>query len=103
MLSNILKTYDKLKEKGINMRVIYVARPKVLEEIKDYSSYFIAGKPNIYCYHGYAKTIKALLYNCDIDVDVYGYEDKTFESGYVLEKLREHQMDSDSLVKKLVR
>lgn len=103
MLSNILKTYDKLKEKGINMRVIYVARPKVLEEIKDYSSYFIEGKPNIYCYHGYAKTIKALLYNCDVDVDVYGYEDKTFESGYVLEKLREHQMDSDSLVKKLVR
>ena len=60
-------------------------------------------KPNIYCYHGYAKTIKALLYNCNIDVDVYGYEDKTFESGYVLEKLREHQIDSDSLVKKLVR
>lgn len=103
MLSNVLKTYDKLREKGINMRVIYVARPKVLEEIKDYSNYFIKGKPNIYCYHGYAKTIKSLLYNCDIDINVYGYEDKTFESGYVDEKLRVHQMDSDSLVKKLVK
>lgn len=103
MLGNILDTYDKLKEKGISMRVIYVARPKILEEIKDYNKYFIKGKPNIYCYHGYAKTIKALLYNCDIDIDVYGYADLTYGSGYVLEKLKVHEIDSDSLAKKLVK
>lgn len=103
MLGNILDTYDKLIEKGISMRVIYVARPKILEEIKDYTKYFIKGKPNIYCYHGYAKTIKALLYNCDIDIDVYGYADLTYGSGYVLEKLKVHEIDSDSLVKKLVK
>ena len=103
MLGNILDTYDKLIEKGISMRVIYVARPKILEKIKDYNKYFIKGKPNIYCYHGYAKTIKALLYNCDIDIDVYGYADLTYGSGYILEKLKVHEIDSDSLVKKLVK
>lgn len=33
MLGNILDTYDKLIEKDISMRAIYVARPKILEEI----------------------------------------------------------------------
>ena len=102
MLDNILKTYDKLKAKGKNMRVIYVARPKILETL-DYDKYFIKDKPNIYCYHGYAKAIKALLYNCDINIDVYGYEDLTYQSGYVEEKLKVHNIDSESLVKKLVK
>lgn len=103
MLSNILDTYEKLKEKGLEMKVIYVAKPKVLEEIKDYNKYFIKDKPNIYCYHGYSKTIKALLYKCDIDIQVYGYADLTYGSGYVNEKLKVHQMDSNTLVKKLVK
>lgn len=41
MLGNILDTYDKLIEKDISMRAIYVARPKILEEInKKYLTIF---------------------------------------------------------------
>ena len=86
------------KKRNLNARIVYVASPKHLcsltrEEIND----FFKGKV-FYFFHGYSKTIKALLYDIGIDAKVFGYRDESYDVGYFDEHI-EKNIDSDTILK----
>lgn len=102
MLENVMNISKLLEKENINMRIVYISYPKILSEI-NYDDYFMKNKPNIYCYHGYANAIRGLIYNNDYDIEVYGFNDKSFIPGTIFDKICMNGMNPKVLTKKVIK
>ena len=82
MLDTIIEAYEDLSKDGINVKVIYITKPQILNinnhdalTEEEFTTYFNKDTPSVYLYCGYPSTIKALLYDRNVGIKVLGYTD----------------------------
>ncbi len=82
MLDIIMDVAEDLSKDDINVKVIYIAKPQILNPGNsdaltetEFTTYFNKDTPSVYLYCGYPSTIKALLYDRNVDTKVLGYTD----------------------------
>lgn len=105
MLDQIVKVYKILNEDGIQVKIVYVTNPKILDvESKkalsdtDFYKYFNDGVPVIYLFNGYSHIIKSLLYERNIDCEILGYEDQISVKGHLNSNLASNNLAVENIL-----
>ncbi|MGN1342577.1 MAG: hypothetical protein ACI4VL_05075 [Bacilli bacterium] len=105
MLDQIIRIYKILREDNLNIKIVYVTNPKILDvESKkalsetDFCKYFNDSVPIIYLFSGYSHIIKSLLYDRNIDCDVFGYDDQISIRGYLESNLESNGLSVENIV-----
>lgn len=105
MLDQIIEVYKLLKDENINVKIVYVTNPKILDvESKkalsetDFSKYFNDGVPVIYLFSGYSHIIKSLLYGRNIDCEVLGYNDQISVKGHLESNLMSNNLATNDIL-----
>ena len=103
MLDQALKVYELLKTK--NVRVVYITKPQILNpNNKDclddiqFKKYFDNNIPVIYLYQGYSSTIKSLIYDRFVNVEVIGYKDGITSFGNLNNNLKCNNLEVDDII-----
>lgn len=105
MLDQIIRIYKILREDNLNIKIVYVTNPKILDvESKkalsetDFCKYFNDSVPIIYLFSGYSHIIKSLLYDRNIDCDVFGYDDQISIRGHLESNLESNGLSVEDIV-----
>lgn len=106
MLDNILEIYQRLINNHHDIKIIYIAKPQILNvenkdslSLEQFYNFFNLGVPVIYMFSGYSSIIKSLLFNRDIDVKIFGYDDEISIFGNLSNNIKNNGLDLDSMLK----
>lgn len=114
MIEQTIKLYNKLKEEYPNIKIVYVTNPKILDirsksalSETDFYKFFNEGVPVIYLFSGYPHIIQSLLYDRNIDCEVFGYDDQISTRGHLKNNLEANNLSiqdiEETIRKKLAK